>query len=63
MSEPLEVISLCIAGLGAVSTLAVALFGRPPKPRDTPPAQGKLDFGEDVPLPPRPEGKTLAKPH
>ncbi len=67
MSEPLEVVSLCLAGLGAVSTLAVALLGRPSKPRHTPPArnteQGRLDFGEDSPLSARPEEKVLVEHH
>ena len=32
MSEAVEVITICVAGFGALSTLAVAIFGPAPKP-------------------------------
>ena len=33
MSEVFEVITICVAGFGALSTLAVAIFGPASKPR------------------------------
>ena len=47
MSEPIELITLCVAGLGALSTLVVALFSPPAKPRVRKSLQSEFNFEED----------------
>jgi hypothetical protein len=63
MSEPIEVITLCVAGLGALSTLAVALFSHPAKPGVKKSVQCQFEFDEDKPATKRTKDKVLAGHH
>jgi hypothetical protein len=47
MSAPIELLTICIAGISAFSTFVVALFGPTTKHSAKKPVQGQFDLEND----------------